>query len=245
MSNRSRGVAGRIPRRTNAWLVLTVVSLTFVALTSASAALSHFASGSSAPTGAGNAPLATSASPSSLQITNFDIQPQTVTVGNSVSFNVQVTGGDPPYSFSWSGLPNGCNGGDQSSWSCSPSSSGAYTVNVQISDSGGNQTQTSGSLSVQNSGNGGSGSNGNNSGGNLSNLFSGLGGILELALLGALVSFFLLVALTVGVLIIAVTLARRLPKPNRHGANCPGCGAVAVPGARFCSSCAAPLTPPK
>ncbi len=245
MSNRSTVVAGRATRRTNALIVLTIVSLTFIALSCGSVLLPHFASGSSARIGAGNAPLALRQSSSPLQITNFNIQPQTVTVGSSVSFNVQVTGGDPPYSYSWSGLPNGCNGGDQSSWSCSPGSSGGYTVYVQVSDSGGNQTQASGSLSVQNSGNNGSGNNGNNSGGNLSNLFSGLGGFLELALVGALVSFFLLVALTIGVLIIAVTLARRLPKPNRHGANCPGCGAVAVPGARFCSSCAAPLTPPK
>ncbi len=246
MLDRSIPATFRIPRRTNVLLVVLVVSLVFVALSSASAPLLRSPSGSPAPTSAGPVPLGSSqSSPTPLQITSFDIQPQTVTVGNSVSFNVQATGGDPPYSYSWSGLPNGCNGGDQSSWSCSPGSSGTYSVNVQVSDSGGNQTQTSGSLTVQNSGNSGSGSNGNNSGGNLSNLFSGLGGFLELALVGALVSFFLLVALTIGVLIIAVTLARRLPKPVRHGATCPSCGVVAPPGARFCPSCAAALTPPK
>lgn len=246
MSNRAIGVAGRSLRGKYALLVVIVVSLTMVALGFASSPVSHLASAASPPTGARSVPFALGeSSPSSLQITNFNIQPQTVTVGNSVSFNVQVTGGDPPYSYSWSGLPNGCNSEDQSSWSCNPSSSGSFQVNVQVSDSGANQTQTSGSLNVQNSGNSGSGSNGNGSGGNLSNLFSGLGGFLEVALLGALVSFFLLVALTAGVLIIAIVLARRLPKPNRHGVHCSGCGTVAPPGARFCPACAAPLTPPK
>jgi len=193
----------------------------------------------------GTAPLA---GPPPLKITSLSVAPQTAYVGSSVSFSVQVNGGTTPYSYNWNTLPPGCSPQPQASWQCSPSGTGQFNVTVQVFDVHGNQTQASRTLSVVNNGNGtggnNKGGNGGNSSGNGLNL-SGLGGMLQLVFIGALVAFGLLVALTIGVLVIAATLARRLPKTSKAALVCPSCQSAAAVGSKFCPACGAAMNPPK
>jgi YVTN family beta-propeller protein len=70
--------------------------------------------------------------------------PSKVDLGQSTTFGVTVDFGASPYSFSWRGLPSGCSS-TLSSFSCSPSSSGSYTVSAVVADSNG-YVATSGRL---------------------------------------------------------------------------------------------------
>lgn len=223
-----------------AWLV--AVGLLAFGLASAG-----LASVTAAPGSSGALPsMAPSASP--LSITNAVVSPNPVTAGNQFSVSVSVSGGSPPYSYNWNPTPPGCNPGNVSSWQCSVGQSGNYPIGLTVHDTGTNQTSQSWSISVTNSvgNNGGSGHNGNGSS-NSSNGFnlSSLGPLLIYGLIAGVIGFALLVALTVGVIMIAVILARRLPRPPKGGVVCAACGAVVPAGAKFCPACAAPLTPAK
>ncbi len=181
-----------------------------------------------------------------LTISSLTVSPDPATQGSPFTVSVSVSGGTPPYSYSWNNIPGSCTPpGNVSSWQCSLGSTGQYSVSVTVTDAVGNHTSNSQSFSVNgNSGNGNgnnhSSSNGNNSGFNL----SAFGPIEFYALIAGVVVFGLLIALTVGVYLIAVTL-RRLPRPPRKGLVCPACQATAPPGSKFCPACASPLTPSK
>jgi hypothetical protein len=189
------------------------------------------------------------AASSPLRITGLSVNPNPVSQGSQFTVSVQVTGGAQPYSYGWNSVPGGCPiPGNISSWTCSLSSSGQYSVGVIVKDAGGNQTSAAQGFNVSsNNGNqnGKSGSsNGNGNGSNGFNL-SAFGPFLVYGLIAAVVAFALLVALTVGVIVIAVVLSRRLPRQPRGSVVCASCQAAAPAGSKFCPSCAAPLTPPK
>jgi len=196
----------------------------------------------------GSTPALVPATAPPLTISSLVISPNPVSQGSSFSVSVQVSGGDPPYSFSWGALPGGCSPGNTSNWQCSISSPGQYTVSVTVTDSGSNRTSDSQQFTVTSSGGNGQG-NGHNgsSGGNGSNGFnlSSFGPILFYALIAGLVGFVLLIALTVGVIMIAVILARRLPRQPRGKLVCGACQNRLAPGSKFCSNCAAPVAPTK
>jgi len=61
--------------------------------------------------------------------------PASIELGQSVQFSVSVTGGQTPYSYSWSGLPSGCSSSDSNPLSCTPSSTGTSSVTVTVTDS--------------------------------------------------------------------------------------------------------------
>ncbi|HEV2316816.1 MAG TPA: hypothetical protein VGV89_04495 [Thermoplasmata archaeon] len=56
------------------------------------------------------------------------------TVGTSVNIAVNVSGGDPPYTSSWTGLPNGCFSANRTTLVCTPTSAGTYTVTFSVKD---------------------------------------------------------------------------------------------------------------
>lgn len=182
-----------------------------------------------------------------LTINGLSVNPNPVSAGSQFTVNVQVSGGDPPYSYSWDSVPSGCpSPGNTPSWQCSISSPGEYMVGVNVADSGTNHTSASQNFNVTSSNGNGNGKSGS-SNGNGSNGFnlSAFGPFLFYGLVIGLIAFALLVALTVGVIMIAVVLSRRLPRPPRGGLVCASCQATAPPGSKFCPSCAAPLAPPK
>jgi PKD repeat protein len=81
-------------------------------------------------------------------VTNFVVNPSQTGVGSSVTFTVAVSGGVTPLSYSYSNLPPGCSTVDSSSFSCTPSSAGTYTVGVRVTDAEGAQSNATASLTI-------------------------------------------------------------------------------------------------
>jgi len=186
----------------------------------------------------------------SLQVA-ITVSPPTISAGTQFNVSAQVMNGAGPFTFDWAGVPNGCNPQPMSWWLCTLSSPGQYSVSVTVTNgTGASGSATQGFSVTSNSGNGngnqGNSNGNNNNGNNGSNGFnlSAFGPLLFYGLIGGIIAFALLVALTVAVIIIAVTL-RRLPKPPKGGMVCSTCQATAPAGSKFCPSCAAPLGPPK
>jgi len=98
---------------------------------------------------------------------------------------------------------------------------------------------------------GGSGNNGNGNGSNSHNSngsgfnLSSFGSFIIYALIAGIVGFALLVALTIGVIAIAVILARRLPRPPRGALVCGSCQGKAPAGSKFCPACGTAIPPAK
>ncbi|HZY92946.1 MAG TPA: PKD domain-containing protein [Thermoplasmata archaeon] len=65
-----------------------------------------------------------------------------VEVGQSLSFNLTIVGGAPPFSISWSGLPAGCASGSTVGLSCAPSAAGSFTVGGDVTDANGVAAQS-------------------------------------------------------------------------------------------------------
>ncbi len=57
-----------------------------------------------------------------------------IDVGQALTLTAAATGGDPPYNYSWSGLPQGCTPGTAASAPCLWPRAGSYAVQVQAID---------------------------------------------------------------------------------------------------------------
>jgi hypothetical protein len=79
----------------------------------------------------------TVATSSTLAITNFSASPSRVAIGHSTYLNVSVAGGQPPYSYWYTGLPFRCVTANVPSLLCTPSESQVFNVTVQVNDSAG------------------------------------------------------------------------------------------------------------
>lgn len=198
---------------------------------------------------------AASDSPDSTVTVELSINPQDVSQGSSINVQTTVNGGTPPYSFSYNGLPSGCNSSNEQSFTCNPDSSGTYNVQVTATDSHGNESAPSNTVTLDvmssnnnNNGNGNGNGGSNNSSNPFSNLLSGLGGFLAIALIFGVVGFVSWILLVIGVWVIAVVLMRRLPKGGAAAtvatsAKCASCSASIPGGTKFCPQCGASTTP--
>jgi Peptidase A4 family/Double zinc ribbon len=65
----------------------------------------------------------------------------------SVAFGSVVSGGAAPFTYEWRGLPAGC-GSTNASFTCSPSSTGSYQIQLVVTDQNGWTTQTNVSLLI-------------------------------------------------------------------------------------------------
>lgn len=86
-----------------------------------------------------------------LALTGFSATPNPVTAGRGVTFAVQASGGVPPLTFNYTGLPAGCPSGPGAPlFTCHPdaSAAGAYVVHVEVEDSAGHAGATELTLSV-------------------------------------------------------------------------------------------------
>jgi trimeric autotransporter adhesin len=63
--------------------------------------------------------------------------PSSVAAGSPTYLEASAAGGVPPYGYAWSGLPNGCVGGDFASIRCVPADAGGFTIYVNVTDSTG------------------------------------------------------------------------------------------------------------
>jgi len=71
-----------------------------------------------------------------------------VGLGSQVTFQSYASGGVPPYSYTWYGLPTSCPELDAATISCSPAAYGTYIVTVQVNDSVGDRSTSSTTLVV-------------------------------------------------------------------------------------------------
>ncbi len=81
-------------------------------------------------------------------VSTLSVTPNAVNQGSAATFSVGATGGVPPYSFTWSGLPPGCTAGNLTSFRCAPSGAGSFTVEVTVTDAAGGNGSLSASLTV-------------------------------------------------------------------------------------------------
>jgi hypothetical protein len=72
---------------------------------------------------------------SPLTIRSFGFVPEVTVVGHPTELSVNVSGGNPPYSYSYLGLPPGCAPQNLSRLGCVPTATGTYSLLVSVNDS--------------------------------------------------------------------------------------------------------------
>ena len=101
-------------------------------------------------------------------IASFTISPSPVPLGSRITVTVSATGGTGTLSYAYVGLPTGCLSTDVTSFTCTPTSVGNYTVTVYVNDSAKHSVTQTTSVSVLSS----SGTTPNNSTASGSGFFS-------------------------------------------------------------------------
>lgn len=89
-----------------------------------------------------------SVTPKALSITSFTATPSTVGTGNSTALSVVVSGGTGRFTYTYVGLPFPCFSGNSSSWACTPSTVGSYTLRVYVNTTLGQSANTTTPLTV-------------------------------------------------------------------------------------------------
>lgn len=68
-------------------------------------------------------------------ITSFSAIPNPVTVNSTTTLVTEVAGGTAPYTYAYTGLPAGCTSANSAQLNCTPTSTGTFTVKVNVTDS--------------------------------------------------------------------------------------------------------------
>jgi len=88
-------------------------------------------------------------------IVAFSVTPTSGPTGGEFTFTVTASGGTPPLSYAYAGLPGGCNGAG-ATFSCAPTLAEAYNVTVVVTDAvGGSSDPANVTVSVTNPAGGG------------------------------------------------------------------------------------------
>jgi PKD domain-containing protein/galactose oxidase-like protein len=66
---------------------------------------------------------------------NLTVSSSATGLGSPVTFHAQVTGGFPPYTYLWTGLPSSCAATNAAMFTCSAQAAGTYVVVVRVTDS--------------------------------------------------------------------------------------------------------------
>jgi YVTN family beta-propeller protein len=79
---------------------------------------------------------------------SLTIDPSNLTLGSSTTLTTSASGGAPPYSYVYAGLPAGCTSSNVATFSCTPTVDGTFTVAVTVTDHNGTQAVAHASLTV-------------------------------------------------------------------------------------------------
>jgi large repetitive protein len=79
-----------------------------------------------------------------LVVTAVTVNRSRVEVAQSIHVSTSGTGGFPPYSYAWAGLPSGCSAANLPLLACSPAEPGTYTITVNVSDANRNSILSAG-----------------------------------------------------------------------------------------------------
>lgn len=74
--------------------------------------------------------------------------PASIPLGNATMFSIVVSGGAAPVTYSYSGLPGGCNSANSPTLYCLPSTVGNFSVTLKAADSGGKSVSATVALTV-------------------------------------------------------------------------------------------------
>jgi YVTN family beta-propeller protein len=80
--------------------------------------------------------------------------PSSISLGNSTILTATTSGGTPPFAYAYTDLPTGCTSQNTSSFTCKPTVTGSFTVNVTVTDTHGGLARSSASLNVTSAGSG-------------------------------------------------------------------------------------------
>jgi PKD repeat protein len=72
-----------------------------------------------------------------LSLTSFTASPNTLDIGQAITFAASTSGGSGSLSFVYYGLPTGCETADSASLSCTPTATGTHRVILTVTDSNG------------------------------------------------------------------------------------------------------------
>jgi hypothetical protein len=161
-----------------------------------------------------------------LSIVSFGFQPSSVDVGSSTTVGVTLSGGTSPYLLWFNSSVPGCeppnspvtSSSTQYQFSCQPSESGSFSVNLDVVDSSTPAFRASNvaDLNVA-SNNNGNNNNNNNGNGNGSGSGGGLTlptGLESLVLVIGLVFLGTMIAIAAGTIATAAVVSRRLRQIN-------------------------------
>ena len=94
--------------------------------------------------------LTLSALPPPPVITAFNASPDPMYLGDTLSFQVSVKAGAPPYAYTYTGLPVGCSSENTSALSCLPTTVGNSSVRISVRDLYGRSATAITNVEVQN-----------------------------------------------------------------------------------------------
>jgi hypothetical protein len=77
--------------------------------------------------------------------------PSSIAAAATTYLEANASGGYPPYTYSWSGLPSGCVGANVASLACTPTYGGGFTVTVAVHDRQAGNVSASAALVVSGS----------------------------------------------------------------------------------------------
>ncbi len=81
-------------------------------------------------------------------ISSFTAAPNPVNQGSATTLSVTASGGTPPLTYSYTGLPGGCSSSNVATLVCTPSVSGTFTVTAAVTDAAADSVTRTLSLTV-------------------------------------------------------------------------------------------------
>lgn len=84
---------------------------------------------------------------SALSVT-LTADPSTISLGGTTNFTAVTDGGNPPFEFSYPGIPSGCTSVNSSVVECTPNAAGTFTVTVTVTGGGDQVVQATTTLTV-------------------------------------------------------------------------------------------------
>ena len=84
----------------------------------------------------------------SLQILAFVADPSSLTLGQTTTFQLTISGGSGPFQIYYGGLPGGCSSMNSTTLACTPNVPGAFRVTALVSDGLGRVASATANLSV-------------------------------------------------------------------------------------------------
>ncbi len=89
-----------------------------------------------------------SSSPAPLTVPSLFQVPRDVSAGGAFQIEAYAIGGSPPYTYAYSGLPNGCSSSNSATLPCETGVAGTYSVSVQVTDTSGSAASASARIVV-------------------------------------------------------------------------------------------------